>query len=187
MELSEKLPFFILILCLSLLNNLLIPFAIYFRQFGRKGYRGQGGCNIWGIVMDGILAGLINIIALNLLLELRFKVLVQDLTLAFLTGFISMVTAHIFMSVRRWKVWIMPEPWKWNAGGYWHMISMTLQMSFLFYSALLLLKTPSLLEKEMVQISLVSIFLLAGIFLLCLRLGKRGLRIGWFCLGSKAW
>ena len=187
MELSEKLPFFILILCLSLLNNLLIPFAIYFRKFGENGYRGQGGCNTGGVIMDGILAGLINIIALNLLLELRFKVLVQDLTLAFLTGFVSMVTAHIFMSVRKWKVWIMSESWKWNAGGYWHMISMTLQMSFLFYPALLFLKTPSLFERGMVQISLILIFLLTGIFLLCLRLGEKGLRIGRFCLDSKAW
>ncbi|MBI4359046.1 MAG: hypothetical protein HY577_00420 [Candidatus Nealsonbacteria bacterium] len=187
MDSSEKLPLFLLILCLSLLNNLLIPFAIYFRQFGRKGYRGQGGCNAGGVIMDGVLAGLINLLALNLLFEIGPRLLFRDLALAFLVGFLSMVSAHVFMSLRRWEVWIMPRPGRWNKGGYWHMVSMTLQMGFLFYPALLLFQDPFLLERGMVQLSLFLIFLLAGLFLLCLRRGKRDWRVGRFCLSGQAW
>lgn len=185
----DKLPFLSGILLASLLNNLLVPFAIYYQKYGffKKRNKDFIGCNTWGIIMDGILAGLINIIAFNLLLEIKPRLELESLTMAFVLGFLSMVAAHTWMSVNRWKIWIMPRPWHWNMAGYWHMISMTLQMSFLFYPLILILKNPFLWEKALVKISLIVITFFALCFGLSLQLMKKGVRIGKFRISNKPW
>ena len=187
-----KLPFFIIIFLLSCLNNLLVPFAIYFRKYGsgahpEKKRFGGGACNAWGVIMAGFLAGAINVIALNLIWEIHPIVLWRDVAIVFLFGVLSTVSAHVWMSLKQWQVWIMPRPWQWNAAGYWHMVSMTLQMGFLYYPLLLVLKNTSLLHDRSVQLSLLSSFLLGLVFLLCFHVGQRGLRIGRFCIDNKPW
>lgn len=185
----SKLPFLSGILIASLLNNLLIPFAIYYQKYGffKKRNKDFIGCNTWGIIMDGILAGLINIIAFNLLLAIRPRLELKDLIAAFVLGFSFMVAAHVWMSVNRWKIWIMPRPWHWNIAGFWHMISMTLQMSFLFYPLILILENPLLWEKTLVKISLIAIAFFALLFGLSLQLMKKGVRIGKLRISNKPW
>ncbi len=185
----EKIIFFLLILSASCLNNLLIPFFIYYKKYGffRKRNKNFIGCNSWGIIMDGILAGLINIVMLNLLLNIKLRVKIEDMIIAFILGFVSMLLAHIYMVVAKWKIWIMPKPWQFNLAGYWHIISMTLQMSFLFYPLILIMKNPFLWGEDIVQTSLTLIFFFALLFLLCLKLMKKGVKIGNLNISNKPW
>lgn len=185
----NKLPFFFGILIASLINNLLIPFAIYYKKYGffQKRKNDFIGCNSWGIIMDGILAGAINIVALNLLSELKPKIKIEDIINAFILGFCAMIFAHSYMVLARWKIWIMPRPWQFNLAGYWHIISMTLQMSFLFYPILLILGNLSLLEKDIVKISLTLLFFFTLLFILSLKLMKKGVKIGRLHISSNPW
>lgn len=185
----DRFPFLFGILIASLLSNLFIPFAIYYQKYGffKKRRKGFIGCNTWGIIMDGVLAGLINIAALNLLLDLNPIVEVEDIKMAFFLGFAAMILAHLYMVWAKWNIWIMPRPWQFNLAGYWHIISMTLQMSFLSYPLLLIWKNSSLLEKEIVRVSFMLIFFFSCLFLLSLKLMKKGVRIGRLHISSNPW
>lgn len=138
--------------------------------------------------MDGLLAGLINATALNFLLEIQPKILAADIKIAFWSGLAAMVGAHVFMSVRKWPVWIMPRPWHWNMAGYWHMTSMTLQMSFLFYPLVVILRNPTLLSSRITILTLTLASFSAVLFLVLLYLSSRnGLRVGRIRIGTEAW
>jgi hypothetical protein len=186
---TEKSPAFLFILTASLLNNLIIPFVIYFKKYGlfKKRNKNFIGCNAWGIIMDGFLAGLINITALNFLLALKPKILLDDIKIALFMGLASMIFAHLWMSARRWKIWVMPQPWHWNSAGYWHMVSMTIQMSFLFYPLVIILKNPPLLAEPITKPSIIFISLLTLLFLLAFHLSNKGLKIGRFHLNKEPW
>lgn len=186
---TDKAILFFLITLASFINNFLVPLIIYTRKFGlfKKREENFVGMNIWGLIMDGVLAGFINIIIFNLLLWLNPKMVFKDIRIAFVLGFGSMVLAHVWMSLKEWSVWIMPEPWKWNEAGYWHMVSMTLQMSFCFYPLVLLVKIPKILNEGMVLTSISLAIFLAGLFLLSLKFSQRGLRLGKFFIGAEPW
>ncbi len=185
---ERTLPYLIIVV-ISYLNNLLVPFAIYHKKYGlfRKKYKEKGGCNGWGIFMDGVLAGLINVTVLNFLSVIQPRFNFEEAKLAFLAGFTSMVMAHVLMSIRKWETWIMPKPWHWNTGGYWHMISMTLQMSFLFYPVIIIVKDLTLLEESITRISLFSGLFWIGLFVLSWYLSNRGIKIGRFHLNKESW
>ncbi len=185
----DKLLYLFAILIASLINNLLIPFVIYYQKYGffKKRKKDFIGCNSWGIIMDGIFAGLINIAALNLLLEIRPQIVMEDLKIAFILGFAIMILAHIYMVLAKWKIWIMPLPWQFNLAGYWHLISMTLQMSFLLYPFVLIYRSPTLLKNDIIQNSILWIIFFSLLFLLSLNLSKKGLKIGRFHISNKPW
>jgi hypothetical protein len=192
MDTGTKLLLFLLVVAASCLNNLIIPFVLYYRKFGFgphpvKESFGEGGCNGWGIIMDGFLAGAINVIVLNLLLGIKAKVVWEDIVIVLIAGFLSMVAAHIWMSLRRWKIWIMPRPWQWNGGGYWHMVSMTLQIAFVYYPLLLIVKNPLLLELGTVRVSLAVALLLTGLFVACQRARRKEIKIGRLGISNKPW
>lgn len=169
--------------------NLLIPLFLYHRRYGlgKKKYQGKGGCNGWSFVMDGLAAGMINYIAVLYLLELKAPIRTNEIMFSLAIGFLIMICAHVWMSIRKWEIWIMPKPWVWNEGGYWHMVSMTLQMAFLAYPLILLWTSHNL----------GLIFALRGwflwgvlgilIFLWSFKRSERDLKIGRFILRSKAW
>lgn len=185
----HKFIFIIFILLASCLNNLIIPYVIYFKKYGffKKRKKGFIGVNMWGIIMDGILAGLINIITLDYLLEIKQRMYMQDILFSLVSGFLFMVCCHIYMSVNKWKIWIMPKPWKWNEAGYWHMVSMTLQMSYIAYCLLILFKNPILLTQTSTQLMLGSTLLLGLLFVLAIRQHIKGLTIGRVYIGNEAW
>lgn len=163
--------------------------GIYYKKYGLFKKRGPDfiGINGWGIIMDGILACLMNITAVNFLLEIKPEILKEDLLLAFLCGLIFMISAHTYMSVKKWKIWIMPRPWQWNEAGYFHMFSTTIQVGFLTYPVILIIKNPALLSYKITQSSLIFFAFLLSLFILSLHLMKDGIKIGKFTISGKFW
>lgn len=134
--------------------------------------------------MDGIAAGMINFVAAKSLLELKTPIRTNDIVISLVIGFLIMIGAHVWMTVSKREVWIMPKPGKWNEAGYWHMVSMTLQMAFLAY--------PVILWWKDISVILGKNYLLAGLFGIMLFLwsfkrSERDLKIGRFILKSRAW
>lgn len=186
---TEKIIYFLIILSASCINNLIIPFAIYIKRYGLFKNRNKDfiGCNVWGIVMDGVLAGLINIIALNFILTIQPKLLTHEIKLALFWGMAASVGIHVLMATTAWKIWIMPRPWHWNLAGYWHMISFFIQMSFLFYPLIIIWQQPLLLSEKITKFSLGSVFFLGILFFLSLYFSRRGLKIGKLFIDHRPW
>jgi len=188
---TEKLLLFFIIFSASLFNNLIVTYIIYYRRYGffKKRPARHIGVNGWGIVMDGILAGCMNLVAINFLYEIRPNVTAADLFTAFVVAFVASVFCHILMAVRKWRIWIMPKPWHWNEAGYWHMFSMTAQFFFLAYPLILLFKNNSLLYSPITKTSGLLFFILLVLFssaLYCYD-NKKELSIGKFGIRSRPW
>jgi hypothetical protein len=181
--------FSIFIVIFFLFANLLIPLFLYHRRFGlgKRKYKGKGGCNGWSIVMDGIAAGIINFVAAKYLLEIKASLLPRDLIVSLLIGILITFLAHAWMSYRKWEIWITPKPWRWNEGGYWHMISMTLQMAFLAYPLILLWKSHNLGFLFEIRDWFLWGVLGVVIFLWSFKRSERDLKIGRFVIKSSAW
>jgi hypothetical protein len=169
--------------------DLLIPLFLYHRRYGLfKGkYKKKGGCNEWSFVMDGVAAGMINFAAAKYLWEIKMPIRTNEIMLSLATGFLIMIGAHIWMSVRQWEIWIMPKPWKWNEGGYWHMISMTLQMAFLAYPLILYWQSHNLGLIFARRNYFLSGVLGTVIFLWSFKRSGSDLKIGRIVLRSRGW
>ena len=137
--------------------------------------------------MDGIAASMVNFVVAKYLLEIKAPLQNYNIIMAFFIGFLIMILAHIWMSYRKWEVWITPNPWKWNEGGYWHMISMTLQMAFLVYPLVLLWQNDGLRFLGMTKNYFCLGFLGILLFLWSFKRSERDFRIGRFILRSRAW
>jgi hypothetical protein len=137
--------------------------------------------------MDGIAAGMINYIAARYLLELKAPIRTNEIMLSLTLGLIIMICAHIWMSYRKWEIWITPKPWRWNEGGYWHMISMTLQVAFLAYPLILLWESHNLGFIFEIRDWFLWGVLGILIFLWSFTRQDRDLKIGRFIIKSNAW
>ncbi len=179
----------VLILFLTAINNWAIPVLIYRAKFGLFKERSEGfiGCNFWGVVMDVVIAGAINIVVWNYLASLPMSVTSIDVEKALIFGILATVGTHIIMAATSWKEWIMPEPWHWNAGGYWHMISETIQMTYVFLVPITLADRPGLLTSPLTQVTLLEIFVLGICFLLALSLKNKDIVIGNWEISAEPW
>ena len=184
-----KLIPYLAIIILSGTLNWLIPVVIYAKKFGlfRKRPSGFIGCNFWGFIMDVILAGLINVIILRYLVIVSARPDVKDILPAFALGLLMMATTHIVMSVTYWKEWIMPAPWRFNAGGYWHMVSMTLQMSYCSFPLIVIARQSHLLSLSATHITVLAILALACLFLFSLTVKHKDIEIGPIRISGKPW
>lgn len=180
---------YIATILLTSLNNWGVPVLIYWKKYGlfKKRPAGFIGCNFWGVIMDVFLASSINIVILTYILSRPAYITNANIINALILGFVFTVIIHFFMAVTYWKVWIMPKPWHWNLAGYWHMISMTLQMSFAFFPLILFWLNPNLIFQPDAKatFSLVGVF--AVLFLISLYYCNRGLKIGRFEISGKPW
>ncbi|MCL4338685.1 hypothetical protein M1271_03280 [Patescibacteria group bacterium] len=185
---TRLLPYLVIVI-LSGILNWLIPLLIYAGKFGlfKKRTAGFVGCNFWGIVMDVVLAGMIDTIILKYLFIVSAKPLMEYIIQAFVLGFVIMVTTHIVMSITHWKEWIMPSPWRFNAGGYWHMISMTLQMAYCAYPLVIITQQTKLLTLVATHTTILAVLALASLFLFSLTVKHRDLEIGPIRISGKPW
>jgi len=184
-----KLFLFVLISIFSCVNNLFIPFVIYYQKYGffKKRNKDFIGCNGWGIIMDGFLAALINIIVLNYLLETKQSASYDSLEISLIFGIYTTIIIHYLMSVFKWKYWIMVKPWHWNSAGYWHMFSMTIQMTFIYYPLIIIWQNPRLLTLLITKYSLTIETIFVCLFALALYLSNKGIRIGRIHINKEPW
>lgn len=185
----SKILLVIIVLILSWINNLFIPLFLYHRKYGlfRKKYKGGGGCNGWSFVMDGLLAGLMNIVVTNFLLEIGYHFSVNEIVIALGMGALLTFISHVTMSLQKWDIWIMPKPWKWNGAGYWHMISMTLQTGYFFLVLIALFSNKIYISKDSVISTLVIFSITLSFFLWSFFQKDKGLKIGKFHINKEAW
>lgn len=173
----------------TILGNWAVPFFLFWKTFGLFKKRPQGfvGTNFWGIIMDVILASAINIIVLNYILLYKSQVTYMNIFYSLILGFAFTVFIHFFMIITNWKIWIMPKPWHLNLAGKWHLVSMTLQMAFVFFPLIMFWQNPSLINTHDAQKMLIIVGILVALFLISLYFCDRGLKIGKLEISGKSW
>jgi hypothetical protein len=188
---TEKLILFIIISVLSLINNLLVTYAIYYKKFGffKKRPKDFLGVNAWGIIMDGLLAAIMNIITINFLYEVKPDIKTYDLIVSLIIALVITTASHIFMVKRQWKIWIMPSPGHFNEAGFWHMFSMTAQTFFLSYPLIILINNRELLTSPVTKSTLTEFFILSVLYVLTLYCydNKKEISIGKIAIKSSPW
>ncbi len=179
----------ILIVLLTAINNWAIPVVIYASKFGlfKKRVEGFVGCNFWGVVMDVFIAGVINVAVWNYLASFAITLSSADIVKALMFGVLAAAGTHIIMAATAWKEWIMPEPWRWNAGGYWHMVSETIQMAYVFLVLVTLADRPELLALPTTQLTLLVLVVLGILFLLALSAKDKDIVLGDLELSAQPW
>lgn len=184
----DLLKFFIVVLFFQV-ANLYVPLYLYHRQYGvgKKKYKGGGGCNGWSFVMDGLLAGLMNIVVTNYLIQIQYIPSVREMFVALGFGIIAIIISHITMSIQNWDIWIMPKPWKWNKAGYWHMISMTLQVGYFSLVPIALISNRGLINRDYTLFMVLLFAVLFLLFLYSFIKKDKGLVIGKFHINKEAW
>jgi len=189
MDLLSRPFSFVVVFVLGAILDWGIPVVIYWRKFGlfKKRPRGFVGCNSWGVVMDVFLAGGINLAVFDYLLSMKRLIGPEEILAALLLGLFGMMAIHVWMALTFWREWIMPTPWRWNVGGYYHMFSMAVQFSFAFLPLVLFWERPELLRLSSTRL-LVLMVLVGGIlFLLALSVKDKTVRIGPIMVGGKSW
>lgn len=120
-----------------------------------------------GVIGDGIIVPLINILIAFVLLNLHFwptrTLLVQAFGLALTLNALT----HYFQARLALVNWSMPKPYNWNPAGYWHMVSFPIQISYLllFFFALLGY-WEKIMSSVLLRNATLSVFGLMFLFLL---------------------
>ncbi|MCL5675844.1 MAG: hypothetical protein M1120_01825 [Patescibacteria group bacterium] len=120
-----------------------------------------------GVIGDGLIVPVINVFILNFLILSRVKlnklVTIAVLVLSLLTDFL----AHFFQGLLNLTNWSMPRPFQWNFAGYWHMVSLFLQMTYLYLFFYAVTVSHVRIRKDIkLQACVVGVFSLMLLFLI---------------------
>lgn len=163
------------IVAVSLVLNFLIPYSyfLYITKVKGESFVPYKAINEYlsGMVGDTILVPLINLFLFKSVYGLPVSLSYQVVTLAFLMGLGAMAISHVSQAMLGPINWSMPEPWRWTFPGKYHMLSATIQYS---YMALMLISV--FLERSVVSTDAVhyhyflaatlAVFLFLGIYAL---------------------
>ncbi len=169
--------------------NWLIPLIIYAKKFGLFRQRPAGfiGCNGWGVVMDVVIAGIINVAVLGYIFFANQVIGTAEIMTALTWGFAGMVVLHVWMAVTKWEEWIMPEPWHWNAGGYYHMLSATIQFGYILLPVVLMREHPVLVLTLATKLLFMVALFGSLSFGWALRMKNKTVDWGWLRINGESW
>lgn len=119
-----------------------------------------------GVYGDGVIAPLINILAIYFFLFINFKpkknVVLKMFGLALLTDIFD----HLFWGLLKLTNWSMPKPFVWDFSGYWHMVSLPIQMTYLYvYFYAVIVNWEKAQKERSLKISVGIVFGLMLLFL----------------------
>ncbi|OGZ60912.1 MAG: hypothetical protein A2919_00055 [Candidatus Spechtbacteria bacterium RIFCSPLOWO2_01_FULL_43_12] len=80
---------------------------------------------------DGIILPILNVLIFFLLSSLNFPLDNLIISLSVGIGILANFFVHYFQGKKELTNWSMPEPYKWNFAGQWHMISFPIQASYI--------------------------------------------------------
>lgn len=125
----------IVIIIISLVFNWLVQLVYYLYKI-RKNPKAFGShrtlLNYYtGYIGDGIILPIINVLIFFLLRSLQFPLDNLIIGLSVGMGILANFAVHHFQAKRELTNWSMPEPYRWNFAGKWHMISFPIQASYL--------------------------------------------------------
>lgn len=140
---NKHIRFYLAVIIISLTLNWLVQLFYYILMTSRnpQAFLGQKTLlEYWtGVLGDGVIAPIINVFVFffftTLHLKPQKKIVIKMFALALLTD----ILVHFLQGKLGLVNWSMPKPFAWNFAGYWHMISLPIQMTYLylfFYSVI---------------------------------------------------
>ncbi len=187
-EIGQNTAFFLVFLT-SLTANFGVSLAIYYKKFGIFKKRPENflGITTFGFLEDAVILPIINILALSLLLDNNLLPTKTEFIIFLFAGFVFSVLTHILFSVRNWEIWFMEEPWKWNLAGRWHMISLALQMTYLFLVGYIILDNRFIFYSPTDALKISAIFILLCLFIMLFLGNDDGIKLGRVKIKNRTW
>lgn len=84
-----------------------------------------------GYIGDGIIVPLINILIYYIIVSIGYRVTSYELVAASVIALVLDAATHYVQGKMKMTNWSMPKPFQWNFAGYWHMVSLPIQVSYL--------------------------------------------------------
>ncbi|GEM_PF-6171004 len=179
---------FIGIFLVSAISNFGVSLLIYRHRYGLMKQRPRGflGITTFGFLEDAVILPVLNTIIFSMLKGYDLLPNPFELALFLMLGVIASLIIHLLFSINDWKIWLKEEPWQWNAAGYWHIISLALQMAYFFFGAykiILLQEIPFPFIKN----SLIVCSSLLLVFAILFINNDKGVKLGTIKIRNKTW
>ena len=157
----------VVIVVLSLVNNWLVQLVYYLKT--KEKHVGQRTLLQYytGYLGDGLIAPVINVLVFYILYSLGFWPGWNLFILALVGAIVLDIVVHCLQGKLKLVNWSMTEPYCWNFAGKWHMISLPIQMTYLFvFTEALWLKTKDIFLNFGMTVAADTIFVLMALFVL---------------------
>lgn len=134
---KKRLVWIILIIIASLILDWLMQLSFYFYTINQNPLAFQGQKTLLeyltGVIGDGVIAPIINVLVFVFFTTIHLKPQKKTIVKMFILALITDILVHFFQGAFSLTNWSMPKPFAWNFAGYWHMISLPIQMTYLYY------------------------------------------------------
>ncbi len=188
LDVNHKTLFFLVFL-LTIIINFGVSLLVYYKKFGLFKKRPEGflGITTFGFIEDAVIMPLVNVLALSILLDAGLLPTKTELMLFLFVGFSFSIFVHVLFSMHNWEIWLMEEPWEWNAAGRWHMISLALQLGYLFLVGYILLDDTFVFRFPEDNLKFKIILLLLSLFALLFVNNEEGIKLGKVKIKNRTW
>lgn len=127
-----------------------------------------------GWLGDGIIAPLINILIYYVMVNIGYILSVYDLVISFLLALLFDFLAHFIQGKTKMTNWSMPKPFQWNFAGKWHMVSFSIQTSYLLLFLWLLVHNGErIVAEQSLLAATLGVFGLMAAFLILYLIDNR--------------
>lgn len=134
---KKTLYWALVILILSLTLNWFVQLSYYIYKINLQPLAFQGQKTLLeyltGIIGDGLIAPIINVVVFVFFTTIHLKPQKRTVIKMFALALITDILVHFFQGALSLTNWSMPKPFVWNFAGYWHMVSLPTQMTYLYY------------------------------------------------------
>ncbi len=187
---SNIMFFYLVIIVVSLILNWGVQLSYYLWRIRKnpEAFAGQKTLLHYytGYIGDGIIAPLINILIFYVIVRLGQKegleglggieelIKRQPMGAIFVLTLVLDVITHYYQGKTKMINWSMPKPFQWNFAGKWHMISFSIQISYLLLFLWLLVHNGTrILSNWSMLAATVGIFALMASFLILYHFDNR--------------
>lgn len=106
-----------------------------------------------GYLGDGVIVPLINILIYYVIIKTGYRLQVYELVFAFTLALLIDILAHYLQGRLKLTNWSMPEPFRWNFAGHWHMVSFPIQITYilLYYYIVILYWNTLVGQRDLIS------------------------------------
>lgn len=167
---NKHIRFYLAVIIISLTLNWLVQLSYYILMTSRNPLAFQGQKTLLeyltGVIGDGVIAPIINVLVFIFFTTIHLKPQKKTIIKMFILALITDILVHFFQGAFSLTNWSMPKPFEWNFAGYWHMISLPIQMTYLYYFFYIVVKKWREVKKK--TILKYPVFAVLGLMLLFL-------------------
>lgn len=157
-------PLILAVFAGSIILDFAIPYSYYLYITHLKGqtFDPHRAINSYfsGMVGDAICAPFINTLLFLTYFDLAIPLKSTIVLYCLIAGLLIMSLLHLAQAKMEMTNWSMPEPWKWTFPGKYHMLSATVQFSFLSFSLFSIYQNLMIIAESPIRLTYILITLI---------------------------